>query len=106
MSHILNINMIDWWLIFFPMNFIWQATNKVITKNNVFALLVILSFANITYTDVNRAHHPGRHYWNYTLGALSPITAPHFDRLVQERCNSIATTLELRLSCTNPSIWS
>ena len=28
----------------------------------------------------------------------------HFDGLVQERHNSIANTLELRLSCTNPSI--
>ena len=28
----------------------------------------------------------------------------HFDGLVQERCNSIANTLELRLSCTNPLI--
>ena len=28
----------------------------------------------------------------------------HLDGLVQERCNSIANALELRLSCTNPSI--
>ena len=28
----------------------------------------------------------------------------HFDGLMKERCNSIANTLELRLSCTNPSI--
>ena len=28
----------------------------------------------------------------------------HIDGLVQERCNSIANTLELRLSCTNPLI--
>ena len=28
----------------------------------------------------------------------------HIDRLVQERCNSIANALELRLSCINPSI--
>ena len=30
----------------------------------------------------------------------------HRDGLVQERRNSIADTLELRLSCTNPSIFS
>ena len=30
--------------------------------------------------------------------------SPHIDGLVQERRNSIANTLELRLSCTNPSI--
>ena len=29
----------------------------------------------------------------------------HFDWLVQERRNSSALTMELRLSCTNPSIW-
>ena len=29
----------------------------------------------------------------------------HLDGLVQERCNSIANALELRLSCTNPLIW-
>ena len=29
----------------------------------------------------------------------------HVDGFVQERRNSIANTLELRLSCTNPSIW-
>ena len=28
----------------------------------------------------------------------------HFDGLVQERRNSIANALELRLSCTDPSI--
>ena len=27
------------------------------------------------------------------------------DRLMQERCNSSALAMELRLSCTNPSIW-
>ena len=28
------------------------------------------------------------------------------DGLVQERCNSSALAMELRLSCTNPSMWS
>ena len=27
----------------------------------------------------------------------------HIDGFMQERCNSIANALELRLSCTNPS---
>ena len=30
----------------------------------------------------------------------------NIDVLVQERRNSIADALELRLSCTNPSAWS
>ena len=29
----------------------------------------------------------------------------HIDGLLQERRNSIALAMELRLSCTNPSIW-
>ena len=32
-------------------------------------------------------------------------TVRYIDGLVQERHNSIANALELRLSCTNPSIW-
>ena len=35
---------------------------------------------------------------------VSISTKLHIDGLVQERCNSIANALELRLSCTNPSI--
>ena len=30
----------------------------------------------------------------------------HFDGLVQERCNASALAMELRLSCSNPSIFS
>ena len=30
----------------------------------------------------------------------------YIDGLVKERCNSSANALELRLSCTNPSIWA
>ena len=34
------------------------------------------------------------------------LSLPYIDRvLVQERCNSSALVMELRLSCTNPSIW-
>ena len=40
------------------------------------------------------------------IGLMSFNCNPHLhnDGLVQERCNSIANALELRLSCTNPSI--
>ena len=48
--------------------------------------------------------------WQYhlTLSAyrdmpLYHVTAQQIDGLVQKRRNSIANTLELRLSCTNPS---
>ena len=33
------------------------------------------------------------------------ISNPQIDGLVQERRNSIANALELRLSCTKPSKW-
>ena len=35
----------------------------------------------------------------------NPQTIHHIDRFVQERRNSSALAMELRLSCTNPSIW-
>ena len=38
----------------------------------------------------------------YSENLVSKI---YIDGLVQERRNSIANTLELRLSCTNPSIY-
>ena len=40
------------------------------------------------------------HWW----GHLLQLPYQHINGLVQERRNSIANTLELRLSCTNPSI--
>ena len=43
-------------------------------------------------------------YWDI-LG-LSRETSLYFDGLVQERRNSSALAMELRLSCTNPSISS
>ena len=40
----------------------------------------------------------------YIIFVVTLGTVHHFDGLVQERRNSIANALELRLSCTNPSI--
>ena len=42
-------------------------------------------------------------YWHWVLDN-DICWMDHFDGLVQERHNSIANALELRLSCTNPSI--
>ena len=36
---------------------------------------------------------------------LVRLCAIHIDKLVQERYNSIANALELRVSCTNPLTW-
>ena len=48
-------------------------------------------------TVVHSARHPIIQFNRKAVG--------HFDGLVQERRNSIANALELRLSCTNPSIY-
>ena len=39
------------------------------------------------------------------LAYVFSVLTPYYDGLVQERHNSIANALELRLSCTNPSNW-
>ena len=51
---------------------------------------------------VNTWHCP----WPWTYIATEIAPWPHgIDGLVQERRNSIANALVLRLSCTNPSVW-
>ena len=44
--------------------------------------------------------------WSETIPTRFWNIVPYFDALVKERRNSIANALELRLSCTNPSICS
>ena len=39
------------------------------------------------------------------IAKSSVLTVKEIDGLAQERRNSIANALELRLSCTNPSKW-
>ena len=43
---------------------------------------------------------------SWLLFYVSNTETEHIGGLMQERCNSIANTLELHLSCTNPSIWA
>ena len=43
--------------------------------------------------------------FKHDISASCTIKRKHVDGLVQERRNFIANTLELRLSCTNPSIY-
>ena len=47
-------------------------------------------------------------FMNYPLSNINLDISfhSHFDGFVQERRNSIALAMELRLSCTNPSISS
>ena len=48
----------------------------------------------------------GNRYYVYNTGLEAQhLPDRHIDGLVQGRPNSIANALELRFSCTNPSIW-
>ena len=47
---------------------------------------------------------PRPHVNTWCLDSCYHVVQPGIDGLVQEKCNSIANALELRLSCTNPSI--
>ena len=55
----------------------------------------------------NKAVYVKKKYWKESVvlkrGAFDVMT-DYINQLMQERRNSIANTLELRLSCTNPSI--
>ena len=68
------------------------------------------------FDNCTKIHRHGHSYklshWMVVLGQKNPryVNTRHgslkdIDGLVQERHNSIANALELRLSCTNPSIW-
>ena len=45
--------------------------------------------------------------WQYSCTSqVNFLKQIHIDGLMQEKCNSSALAVELRLSCTNPSIWT
>ena len=41
-----------------------------------------------------------------SIAEITILVPSHVDELMQERRNSTANALELRLSCTNPSMYS
>ena len=45
-------------------------------------------------------------FYVYLISAPESTIWEDIDKLVQERRNSIANALELRLSCTNPLIYT
>ena len=66
-----------------------------------------LSFILISTKDCTRtspSYHNGSRTPSVNVQLWPPIIQHDMDRLMQERCNSIATALELHLSCTNPLI--
>ena len=66
----------------------WPVTRKIFP----FADVIILTQRPLVH------HHTYYHYCHCYRHC-------HLDGLVQERCSSMANALELRLSCTNPSIF-
>ena len=60
------------------------------------------SYTNIVYLKLTAEWISYLIYWSYMNG----FTLLYIDGLMQERHNSTANELELRLSCINPSIWN
>ena len=61
--------------------------------------------ANHMLWNLLRAQSIRKQYYIYTHTQQYPKSMQtHFDGLVQERCNCSALAMELRLSCSNPSI--
>ena len=63
----------------------------------------------VKYNLITATAWPMQVHWNASWDISDMFNRDaiwHIDGLVQERCNSSALAIELRLSCTNPSIWS
>ena len=54
---------------------------------------------------MTRISHIYCEYWQCVQEEESTHLRLHTDGLVQERLNSSALAMELRLSCTNPSVY-
>ena len=93
----------------FPMKHLQQIPYTV----TVWGRYIVINFLQNTHNS-----HPIAHPWGQVMGcplwvqraidAVSVIEVLYILYLggfMQERRNSIAIALELRLSCTNPSIW-
>ena len=70
----------------------------------MFLALLILPLGNQWRYNESHLWEMGGHRTRIKL-ASHQVKKDHLDGLVQERCNSIANAVELRLSCTNPFIW-
>ena len=82
---------------------LWKLETKL-ESDGVNSVPNGLSGCRVAHTS--QMNVTGLFFDQYTLMSLNVLASiySHFDRLVQERCNSIANALELRLSCINPSI--
>ena len=76
------------------------------TYNSVKPILpMLLKFFINWYRNVPIIHNRFHAYWCPGDARNCSISNHYIDALVQERRNSIASALELRLSCINPSIF-
>ena len=84
--------------------FLWENTFENVNWK-LFSMPLVLwydcpSASEVTLTDMNKTE-----LYQTTSNTMNGTYVHNFDGLVQERSNSIANVLELRLSCTNPSIF-
>ena len=85
-----------------PMNFaIWEHL----------VMIMLASWQLFCYSVCNHKLWQLKHRGHLSINLLlkqcrDSRNEDNINGLVQERCNSSANTLQLRLSCTNPSIWS
>ena len=78
--------------------FFFYLWSTLLSNSNLTLLSVEILRENIIFLSALRQQA-------FTWVSIHPVLYRHVDGLVQKRRNSIATALELHLSCTNPSIW-
>ena len=104
---------------FYNKRTILQWHGSIVMASRFTSNLTVCSTADFMLTTKNTQHYtpcvyeetPLTHGFpsqraSTTESISMPINHHDIDELVQERRNSIANALELRLSCTNPSWWS
>ena len=86
---------IHFWYVFLPKCIIWHLSGNTCLALEL-SLSVLKQNARSCSALMKRYNMASEfHFW---------IKLHYLDGLVQERCNSIANTLELRLSCSDPFI--
>ena len=82
-----------------PQHMQWTWWQNVATPHT--GLRILKAMTHIPLMIISHAH-----FSQIVLGWISMTPCQHINGLMQERRSSIANTLELRLSCTNLSIYS
>ena len=81
---------------FYTIKQLKQSQNSLLSKPQPSLLHVIVTLSTCSVAGIMEG--------KWACVSHEQEFQPHIDGLVQERCNSIALAMELRLSCTYPSI--